>query len=202
MPDVFLDGSRVDYVDTRDDATIGELMVVIEARLSDLRRFILELWIDGRKLDDSQRMEFLSQPISGFTDFEFKTVSIESLALEGVDMVQKYIHTIRDNARECVRGIRLDKGDVEGSLSAVMEAVVDLVKTMDALIKGVEKYSIVLFKESPLRYFNPLLKVIDQMADDSTSGDLRAVAEALDYEVAPLMDEMERTLFFYADRPV
>lgn len=200
MADVFLDGARVDYVDTSNDSTIGELMVAIEARLVDRRRFILELWVDGKKLDDCRKTELLSHPIAEHTDFEFKTVSIETLALEGVDMVQKYIHNIRDSAIECVRSIRLEDGDPDAPLSSVIESLVDIVKTMDALTKGVEKYRIALFRESPLRYFNPMLKLADRLADLSTSGEHRAVAEHLDYEVVPMMNEMERTLFYYADR--
>ncbi len=200
MPDVFLDGARVDYIDTSNDATVGELMVAIEARLVNVRRFILELWVDGTKLDDCRKAELMAEPIAEHTDFEFKTVSIETLALEGVDMVQRYISTIRDNAVECVRGIRLDDGDTDSALGNVMESLVDIVKTMDALTKGVEKYRITLFRESPLRYFNPLLKHADRIADMSTTGDLRAVADHLDYEVVPLMNEMEKTLFYYTDR--
>jgi len=200
MPDVFLDGARVDCIDTCSNATIGELMVAIEARLVDNRRFILELWVDGRKLEDCRKEELLSEPIAAHSDFEFKTVSIESLALEGVDMVQRYICTIKDNAAECVRSIRLGEGDTDASLALVMEALVDIVRTMDALTKGVEKYRIAIFKESPARFFNPILKLTDQIADASTSGQMRSVAEYLDYEVMPMMNEMDRTLFFYADR--
>lgn len=199
MPEVYLDGARIDYVDTRNDATIGELVSAIEEEMRDLRRFVLELWIDGQKLDDSVKGELLKQPINSFTDVEFKTVSIESLALEGVDMVQEYINVIKDNIDDCAEGIRVGGPNTDVLLASILEGIVEIVKTTDALIKGVENYKIDLFRENPTNYYKPLMNFLEDLVEALNGSDSVLLADTLEYELKPFLAHMEEALFFRAD---
>jgi len=199
MAEVYLDGNRIDFVDDRNDATIGELMAAIETELKDHRRFVFELWVDGEKVEKTSDDDLLSSPISLFSDFEFKTVSIESLALEGVDTVQEYLRVIRENLDDCVEEMRRGGPNVEVLLRAITEGIVEVIKTTDALLKGVEKYSIELFRENPARYYKSLLKFLDTITDAANTGDSIMVSDTLAYELKPLIEEIESTIFYKAD---
>lgn len=199
MPEVYLDGAKIDFVDTQNDSTVGELVNAIEQEMRDLRRFVLELWVDGQKLEDTGKGELLKEPISHFNDVEFKTVSIENLALEGVDMVQEYISVIKENIGDCVESINLGRSNVDVILASILEGVVEVVKTIDALIKGVEKYKIALFKENPVAYYKPLMEFLEDVTDAINAGDTVLVADTLDYELKPFLEKMEDSLFFKAD---
>ncbi|MFQ5465472.1 MAG: hypothetical protein ACE5EI_06050 [Thermodesulfobacteriota bacterium] len=198
MPQVYLDGNKIDIIDSGKDSTVGELVSVVEKEMTDLRRFILELWIDGSKLEETARRDFFKEPISRFSDLEFKTVSIETLALEGVDMVHEYMRAMRENVDDCAVGIRAGEPNAEAVLSAIVEGMAEMVKTTDALKKGVKKYRINLFRENPDTYCKPLLGYIDTLVALLESGETTLIADTLECEVKPLLDEMEAALFFRA----
>lgn len=198
MPNVYLDGSRIDFETQGGNATVGELMNAVEEGMKTTRRFVFELWIDGERMEEWRKSDFLEEPISRFTDLDLKTESVETLALEGVDMVQEYVSVIKENIVECVKGLRVGE-DVEHLLTSIMEGIVEVVKTTDSLLKGVEKYEIALFKETPIIYYKPLLKYLETIVDAANTADSIALADILEYELSPFLEKIEKRIFFKAD---
>ncbi|MBI1911701.1 MAG: hypothetical protein HYS21_06830 [Deltaproteobacteria bacterium] len=194
MPEVYLDGSKIDFEDSGKNLTIGELIVSLESELIRHRRFVLELWVDGEKLDNWRESLFLKKPVSSHGDFKLNTASVDAIALEGIDIVQEYLRVIKSNITVCVRDLRIGNiGDTE--LSPIFEGLIEVVKTLDALTQGGGRYGIDLFKENPGVFYQPLLKNMEALKNAKDSGDAVLAADILEYELHPLIEEIEEKVF-------
>jgi hypothetical protein len=197
MTEVYLDGVRLEFEDSGSGSTIKELIDTIENDLSGLRRFVMELWIDGEMLQEWRGSRVLNRPLSIYNDFKLKTASMEEVALEGLDLVQEYIKVTRDNIDACVKDLRVGNGRADAVLSSVFDGFVEIVKTIDALARGGEKYRMDLFRENPATYFNPVIRGLDELREASESRDSITAADVLEYELKPLLEEMDSNLFHY-----
>jgi len=197
MTEVYLDGVRLEFEDSGSGSTIKELIETIENDLSGLRRFVMELWIDGEMLQEWRGSRVLHRPLSIYNDFKLKTASMEEVALEGLDLVQEYIKVTRDNIDACVKDLRVGNGRADAILSSVFDGFVEIVKTIDALARGGEKYRMDLFRENPATYFNPVIRGLDELREASESRDSITAADVLEYELKPLLEEMDSNLFHY-----
>ena len=197
MTEVYLDGVRLEFEDSGSGSTIKELIDTIENDLSGLRRFVMELWIDGEMLQEWRGSRVLNRPLSIYNDFKLKTASMEEVALEGLDLVQEYIKVTRDNIDACVKDLRVGNGRADAVLSSVFDGFVEIVKTIDALARGGEKYRRDLFRENPATYFNPVIRGLDELREASESRDSITAADVLEYELKPLLEEMDSNLFHY-----
>ena len=56
-----------------------------------------------------------------------------------------------------------------------------------------------LFRENPAQYFNPVIRGLEELREARDGRDSVASADILEYELKPLIDDMEENLFhFYA----
>jgi hypothetical protein len=195
MTEIYLDDARLDYEDTEEDSTVGELIVAVEGQLRGLRRFVLELSIDGEKRDDWRGSALLEKKLARFEELKFVSASVETVALEGIDVLQQYMKVIAENIAECVKGIRLG-GDVdEPLLTSVTGGMSEVVKTMNALTKGGGSYNMDLFREDPANFYKPVLDCLEAMQEARLSGDSVLLADVLEHELAPLIDEISSKIF-------
>ncbi|MCC6503599.1 MAG: hypothetical protein IT362_10760 [Deltaproteobacteria bacterium] len=199
MAEVYLDGMRLEFEDRENRSTIRELIDTIEKDLAGLRRFVMELWIDGELLEEWRGSQVLSRPLSIYSDFKLKTASMEEVALEGLDLVQEYLKVTKENIDACVKDLRVGSARADILMSSVFDGFVEIVKTLDALARGGERYRMDLFRESPAQYFNPVIRALEELREARDGRDSVAAADILEYELGPLVDEMEDNLFhFYA----
>lgn len=197
MTQVYLDGVRLEFEDRGNRSTIKELIETIENDLANLRRFVMELWIDGEMLQEWRGSTVLNRPLSIYTDFKLKTASMEEVALEGLDLVQEYIKVTRENVDACIADLRIGNGRADALLSSVFDGFVEIVKTLDALARGGEKYSMDLFKENPGIYFNPIIRGLEAIREAREGRDSVAAADILEYELKPIIEDMDESLFHY-----
>lgn len=197
MAEVYLDGVRLEFEDRGSRSTIKELIDAIEKDLTGLRRFVMELWIDGEMLQEWRGSTVLNRPLSIYSDFNLKTASMEEVALEGLDLVQEYLKVTRENLDACISELRVGSGNSDALMSSVFDGFVEIVKTVDALARGGEKYRMDLFRESPAHYFNPVIRGLEALRDARDSRDTVAAADVLEYELRPLLVEMDEHLFHY-----
>lgn len=195
MPDLYLDEEKLDFEDPGQKSTIGDLVATVEKELVELRRFVMEVWVDGEKLGDWRVSPMLKSPVSVHGDFRLITASVETVALEGVDMVQEYIKVIKESISACVQESRA-RGSGQSHFTNIFEGLIDVVKTMDALTRGGGRYGIDLFRENPANYYKHLLKYLDILSDAKGSGDTVLLADVLEYELKPVLEEMEEKIFY------
>lgn len=197
VPHVYLDGIMLDFEDKGNGSTIGELIEAVENDLTGARRFVMELWVDGERLPEWRGSTVLKRPLAVYNDFKLKTASMEEVALEGLDLLQEYIRVTRENIPLCVSDLRIGGSRSDASFSAIFDGLVEIVKTMDALARGGEKYNMDLFKENPAIFYNAILRCLEGMRQAREGGDTVTLADLLEYEVLPFAEEMEERLFHF-----
>jgi len=197
MTEVYLDGVRLEFEDTGSSSTIKDLIETIEKDLSGLRRFVMELWIDGEMLQEWRGSRVLNRPMSTYSDFKLKTASMEEVALEGLDLVQEYMKVTKENIDAAVNDLRVGNGRADAVMSSVFDGFVEIVKTIDALARGGERYRMDLFRENPSAYFNHVIRGLEDLKEAGESRDTITAADILEYELKPLLEEMEGNLFHY-----
>lgn len=197
MTEVYLDGVRLEFEDTGSSSTIKDLIDTIEKDLSGLRRFVMELWIDGEMLQEWRGSRVLNRPMSIYSDFKLKTASMEEVALEGLDLVQEYMKVTKENIEAAVNDLRVGNGRADAVMSSVFDGFVEIVKTIDALARGGERYRMDLFRENPAAYFNHVIRGLEDLKEAGESRDTITAADILEYELKPLLEEMEGNLFHY-----
>lgn len=197
MTEVYLDDVRLDFEDSGRSSTIGELIDVVERDLTSHRRFVMELWVNGERLSGWRASAVLKRPISVYSDFKLKTASMEEVALEGLDLAQEYLRVTRDNVALCVNDIRTGNNRAAAAFASVFDGLVEVVKTIDALAKGGEKYRMDLFNENPAGYFSPIVRFLETMKEARDSGDHITLADLLEYELQPFLEEMEEKMFHF-----
>ncbi|MBE7414792.1 MAG: hypothetical protein HS130_06030 [Deltaproteobacteria bacterium] len=197
MTEVYLDDTRLDFEDRGRSSTIGELIDAVEKDLTSHRRFVMELWVDGERLSGWRGSEVMKKPLSVHRGFVLKTASMEEVALEGLDLAQEYLRVTGDNIRLCISDLRTGNTRADASFSSVFDGLVEVVRTIDALVKGGEKYNMDLFNVNPASYFGPIVNFLEDMKEARESGDHVALADLMEYELSPFVGEMEEKLFHF-----
>lgn len=191
MTDVFIDDIRIDFEDPGADSTVGELMSVLDTEMKGARRFLKEISIDGERFSD--RGAVSGRPVSDCVEIKIKTDSFDRFTLEILEMLNEYIKIINVNTDSCVKELRL-KGSYEAVFSSIVEGLIEITKTIDALISGAGTFNIRVFEEAPEAYYEEILRVLEALKAARDSGDTVLLADILEYEVAPLLKGMEEKL--------
>ena len=195
MPDVLIDGKRLDFEDTKGDSTLGDLLRAVEMELKAIRRFIAFIRLDGQSADDRSTGERFRSALNGFREICIETGSVDAAALEGLDTVSEYFKVIKGEISACVRDSRLGGPGADKSFNTVFEGLVEIVKTVEALAGCADAFEINLFSENPENFYLPLLKNLEALKDARTAGDPVLVADMLEYELTPFLDGMESRIF-------
>lgn len=195
MPDVMIDGKRLDFEDTKGDSTLGDLLKAVERELKSIRRFIAGIRLDGKTAGDWMDGKRFGNPLCGFGEISIETGSVEAAALEGLDTVTEYFKVIKGEISACVRDSRLGCAGADDSFNTVFEGLVEIVKTIEALAGCADAFEIKLFRENPENFYLPLLKNLEALKDARSAGDPVLVADMLEYELTPFLDGMESRIF-------
>ncbi|MBI5643158.1 MAG: hypothetical protein HY954_06755 [Deltaproteobacteria bacterium] len=196
MPTVHLDDIKVEFEDKEKSATVGELVDALEKELMSIKRFIMEISIDGEDVPEWRGSAAMSKKISVHGEIRLKTASIEDMASVGLETVKEYINVIKDNMDACVRDLRVgSEKTADTAFLSIFEGVVEVVKTMDALSHGTARYKMDLFKKNPLEYYVALHQKLETIKNIKLSGDTVLLADVLEYELKPLLEEIEENIF-------
>ncbi|MBI5587671.1 MAG: hypothetical protein HY889_04810 [Deltaproteobacteria bacterium] len=195
MTDIYLDGKKLDVEDAEGTSTVKELVDALEKELLELRLCIMDMRVNGERLSEWRNDPILHKPISEYSDFRFTTVQVEVLAHGGVETLREYIRFIQDNIPACSTDLRMGRKSAEGLFASVFEGLIEVLKTMDALTKGVGRYDIDLFKQTPAVYCKSLMERLEELNSARSSNDMVLMADILEYELAPLITEMEEKVF-------
>ncbi len=192
MADIYLNGIRLDFEDTGNDSTVGDLVTAVEKDLKGSKACITAVSVDGAPIGDYRLDPVLKRGLSGCREVRLSASTFEASALEGVDILKEYIKVTRENIASCVHEIRLGGG---GGFNPILQALVEIIKTMNALFMWDRKHNLSIFKENPEQYYAPLLKHLESVNSASETGDMVSIADILEYEIAPVMEGMEKDLW-------
>lgn len=194
MADIYLNGVRLDFEDAGNDSTVGDLVTAVEKDLKGSKAGITAVSVDGAPIEDFRADSVLKRGLSGCREVRLSASTFEASALEGVDILKEYIKVTRENIASCVHEIRVGGGGGEG-LNSILQALVEIIKTMNALFMWDRKHNLSILKENPEQYYAPLLKHLESVNSASETGDMVSIADILEYEIAPVLEGMEKDLF-------
>ncbi|MDP2689844.1 MAG: hypothetical protein Q8P48_07000 [Deltaproteobacteria bacterium] len=192
MTDVYIDGIRLDFEDTAGDSTLGDLVLEVEKELKGIRRYVNLLSIDGESIED-WRAVVLKKAIHASAEVKLQTASFDEVALEGLDTLREYAAVIKENISSCVSSLRRGSPAGDG-FSSVVEGVVEVVKTVDGLLRGGGMYGVALFRKDPDGCCASMIGVLESLKEAGQSRDSVTMADIIEYELAPLVKELEETL--------
>ncbi|VAV85548.1 hypothetical protein MNBD_DELTA01-342 [hydrothermal vent metagenome] len=192
---IYLDGARLDYEDTESDATLGDLVKAIEGEMQSLKRIVSELAIDGEDCEHWRTEELMAGKLADFKELKFVTGSFEDFVVKAVDTLQEYIKVMRENIGASVAVLRRGEGYKPELLISIIEGIVQIMTSIDELSRGMSKMGVNTFKENPSVYYAPLLKHMEDLEAARGGGDSLLVADILEYEILPILGDMDEKLF-------
>ncbi|MBI5827502.1 MAG: hypothetical protein HZB22_07245 [Deltaproteobacteria bacterium] len=194
MADIYLNGLRLDFEDTGNDSTVGDLVTAVEKDLKGSKAFISALSIDGAPMEDFRLDSVLERGLSECREVRLSASTFEASALEGLNILKEYMMVTRENIAPCVHEIRLG-GAGGGGFNSILQALVEIIKTMNALFIWSSKHNLSIFKENPEQYYGRLLKHLESVRAARDTGDMVSIADILEYEIAPVLEGMEKDIF-------
>lgn len=195
MTDIYLDGEKIEYEDAGGDSTVKELVEVLEKELHGLRRCVTEIWVNGENVAGRMSETVPGKRISECSELKLKTVPVEALALEGIEILHEYIRFIKENISSCSTDLRMGRPSAGSLFAAIFEGLVEVLKTSVALTGGADRYRIDLFREDPSVFYKPLMERLEELDSARSAKDPVLMADILEYELVPLITGMEEKVF-------
>ncbi|MEE9542686.1 MAG: hypothetical protein V3V95_02750 [Thermodesulfobacteriota bacterium] len=195
MTEVYLDDTKLDYEDTEGDCTVGDFVAEVEKELKSQRRFIFELRVDDDLREDWRGSALLEEKLINFNELRILSISVESVVLKGIDVLQQSFELMEENIERCVQSVR-QSGSLENPLiAAVTGGLTEAIDTLNELRKGAGGYDMALFRQDPANFYEPVLNCMEEMESARQSGDSVLFADVLEYELAPLVGKILSELF-------
>lgn len=200
ITEVYLDGIRFNFSGAHMGSTIGDLICAVEAHIAPRRRFIMELWLDGRNKGLLwQESVDIEAPLKRCRELRLVTAAIDSLVLQGIYTVCEYNDFICDLSAKLRDALRRKTGETDSFLGAIIESTGEMVKAMDLLYKCGLAYEVKVFQENPIKYYKAILINLSELKDARLSLDNVLLADILEYELTPLLKKMEAKVFSRRD---
>ncbi len=200
ITEIYLDETRLDLSGVTRSSTVGDLVDAVESDLKPLRRFIMELWVDGRNEGAAWKDGVaINEPVKRYGELRLFTSDIDHVVLQGIYTAGEYITFICDLALNMTGALRRGSGEIDNHLGAIIESTGEMVRTMDALYRCGLAYGIEVFKENPVEYYESILQNMSALKDARLALDNVLLADILEYEFTPLLKEMEEKVFCRRD---
>ncbi len=200
ITEVYLDETKLDFSGLSLSSTVGDIVEVVETDLRPLRRFIMELWVDGKNEGLAWKDGVvINEPVKSYGELRLFTSDIDPVVLQGIYTVGEYNDFICELTRKMTDALRCGFGEVDNYLGAIIESIGEMVKTMDSLYKCGLAYGIEVFKENPVAYYEAILNNMTALKDARLALDNILLADILEYEFTPLLREMEDKVFSRKD---
>ena len=195
MTEVYLDDTKLDYEDTEKDSTVGDLLAELESELKKHRSFIFELRVEGELREEWRGSALLEEKLINFDELRIASISVESVALKGLDILQQSFELMAENIVKCVQSVR-QSGNLDNPLiTSVTGGLTEAVNTLDELRKGAGGYDMKLFRQDPANFYKPILGCLEAINEARESSDSVLLADVFEHELAPLVGEILSALF-------
>lgn len=193
MPEVYLDGVRLDFKDTDGAATIGDMVEAIEREIKPLRRFVGSMREGALPVEDWRKTESLSRRLSDVAEIRFATVFFDALSTEGVETLREYIRILMGLMESAARGLDNGAGPA-AEIKALTDGAAEVISTLSALARGASVFGETLFSRDPGPACQTLAAGLKGVSNALSGGKAGAAAAMLRDNIAPALSELERTL--------
>jgi len=200
MTDVYLDETRLELGGLSRSSTVGDIITAVEADLKPHRLFIQELWVDGKNKGMGWKDALaVREPLGSYDEVKLFTGDIEPVVLKAIYTVREYIAFIEGLIEKASETLRRGSGDVDNLLGAIIDSTAEVVKTMDSLYRCGISFDIDIFRENPIASYEAILRNMSGLQEARLSRDNILLADILEYELGPLLRQMEERVFYRKD---
>ncbi|MEP0814738.1 MAG: hypothetical protein HRF49_08760 [bacterium] len=180
--------------------TFGDLVVYLTANVVPPGEVIYRLVVDGREIDETEEGKLAKEPLSGFELVETYTRNAVDISLEGLATACELVPSIREDALEA--GGELRTGNMDRGYGLVADLIpflgwyLDLLTAIDRIFvrPGDDFLTRDFAGMGAIRSFELLEAMKEQLAALSQAQQYRdhaAVADILEYEIAPILEVWE-----------
>ncbi len=199
MPKIYLDDMELNFDDRGNNSTIGELVRAIEGEMAPQRRFIHQMWIEGRKMEMWREEKVLQQPISAYEELRLVSADYEVLFAEAICIIKEYMAAVKENIDSISKKIRVGYVGTDQYLSAIFTHINEIVRTISALKRNKVLHHTELFKEDPEQFYPELLRIMEELKEIFEQKDIVLLADTFEYELLPFLDKMGSAIFHPAE---
>jgi len=200
MTDIYLDDTRLEIGGADAASTIGDIIAAVEEDLKPFRRFIQELWLDGSNTGLGWKDTVaVNEPFELYEELKLFSGDVDPIVLKGIYTVGEYIVFICDLINDTSSALRRGAGEVDNLLGAIIESTGEVIKTMDSLYRCGLSYEKDIFRENPISCYEAILRNMSGLKDARLSRDNILLADILQYELGPLLIQMEEKVFYRKD---
>ncbi len=199
MPKIYLDDMELNIEDRDNNSTIGELVKTLEGEMASHRRFIHQLWIEGRNMEIWREEEVLKQPLSACQELRLVSADYEVLFEEAICVLKEYMATVKENIEATSKKIRVGEVSTGDYLSAIFTHINEIVRTISALRHNRALSHRKIFKEDPEQFYPELLKIMEELKKTFEQKDIVLLADIFEYELLPFLNKMSSAIFHPAE---
>lgn len=174
--------------ETEPGSTIGRVLADLKDFLSRERMVLLELTLDGNVLDPvkEHEQEWRDRPAAEFSRLEIKAAPIKEIALAILTELNKQLPALQEHAVQSARGFSsAELGAGYEELQRMISELASLQCGLDSVGKAVPG----IFEGAPTSWITRLRDLLSQLKHRLDEKDLVSVADILEFELPPLLEE-------------
>ena len=187
--------SVVEKYDRDGESCFGEVMEKLSAEITNRGRVITEIRLNGQPLTGGRQVDYYRYPLEQVQTLELTTTDPKSLAGEALDSAEEHIGMVKKSALRSAELFRLgDHLEANESYSKLVEGLRWMVKAISALtgMMQIDQTEISAGDNNLKEYQEKMLiGIFDLMYDAQKNEDWVGLADILEYELAPALDQWD-----------
>lgn len=188
-------------VDTTSIKTLADLIENIANKRLDPSELIVNLYINEEMIDSKAMSSIGKKPLSEVNKLAITTIKNPvAHTMELLEKMNEYLDRLVNGLEGVADKFRTGK---VGEANSLLVQAIDGLISLTELLKVVKKVSksetseLIINGEKLASKEQNLLDVLKQLKDGQENKDWVAVADLLEYELAPAMDEWKETIKFF-----
>lgn len=176
------------------ETTFGQVMEKLSTRMNESGRVITEIVMNEQSLTGGKQLEYYKFPLNDVEIIELTTADPEALAKEAINSLAEYKEELR---RNCFRAAELFRLGDELEANEIYSRLLDgwrwLMKGLSAMMGmlNIDQDAFRNTNRDAERFQDEkLLPLFDEMFDAQKRQDWIALADLLEFELAPALNEM------------
>jgi hypothetical protein len=198
MPRIFVDGQQRTTLGIYPQGTMGELLAELVEGLDGAHKLISEVSVDGIPLTEDSLPAVAQREAATVGTVALKTMTYGELAHFGLERAARLVQSVIEEAQQSAQSFRLKPQEEANRIYATcledLQLSVDMVDQMLRLREGVEDGGSQPEKDALGSAFHKLAAITGELLLAHRRDDVIVLADLLSYELAPLLQDVQRVL--------
>lgn len=209
MAKIFCNFNELDPTELSGVDTYGDLILYLSGSVVPSGEVVYRVVVDGEDIDENEEMRMGKSPLEAMEIVEIYTRNALDIAVEGLKSATELVPSIRADvlrSSEEIRGGNFEDGyGLVGDLSPYLGWYIDLLDSIERvfILPGNEFILSGANGKGKIASFELIESMREQLfllARAQEHGDHAAVADILEYEIAPIIETWEREVTLLMSR--